>query len=89
MEILTEYNFFVVHYYGDSAQNIYIVPKFWLIDIKNNFPYNSLVYFDTEVASDITQSYIILVSDFNNGHKREGRSYRGQILGGFGKDLKL
>ena len=81
-------NYYIVNYNGDTKDQVYVVPKNWLSEIKTNFPFLALVFFDPQnliVPKAPVHSHLFLLHDNKIMTKAAGRSYIAEVLKGFGK----
>ena len=78
--------FYVVNYISDSIYHV--VQRSWLFEIKSNYPYDTLVFYNPRNSNcHISHSDLLLLEDRTNEIKSPGRSYMARVIDGFGKNI--
>ena len=84
---IVNYNYFIVNYVYEDKTKYRIVPKNWVANKSEIFPFNSLTYYapGEESVANISHAEIFMLAGEANKSQQAGRSYYAVIRQGFGK----
>ena len=79
--------FCVVIFKGDDRNVLKIVPKKYVLEVKDTIPYNSYVFYNPGNETDVLPASSILnqLKSDNFKEKVNGFAYKADILGSFGE----
>ena len=80
-------NYFIVNYKGDGDKKFNVVPKNWVLEVGDDFPFFSYTYYNPETIhiQFLPESFLLQMKSDDTTQKQKGLAYKAKIIEGFGE----